>query len=106
MRTDEFESDRHLGRALGVRAVAPQGAAASGGPRINIIAWDLGHNPVGRAAVLAEIAACAGAVELVGPLFPRYGGDLWPPLAGSTRRSVIRSFACGDFASFVNGALR
>lgn len=74
--------------------------------RIAVIAWDLGHNPVGRAALLAEIAARCGETELVGPLFQRYGDDLWPPLAQASRPTLIRGFRPSNFASFVNGAVR
>lgn len=81
-------------------------AVADDRPRVTVVSWDLAHNPVGRAWVLAELAASWSRCELVGPLYPAYGDDLWPPLRDSVRRIAIKGFAAPSFASFVAGAIR
>lgn len=46
-----------------------------------VIAWDVGHNPLGRAYMLAEVLdRVVGNVVLVGFQFPRYGASLWEPV--------------------------
>ena len=57
-----------------------------------VISWDLGHNPVGRAMVLYDLLDRDWDVELVGPLWSRFGGKVWGPIADSDRR--VRGFAC------------
>lgn len=48
---------------------------------ILVIAWDVGHNPLGRAHMLAEIIDRAvRKVILAGFQFPRYGDAIWEPL--------------------------
>ncbi|HEX9857011.1 MAG TPA: glycosyltransferase, partial [Paracoccaceae bacterium] len=42
-------------------------------------------------------------VELVGPLWSRFGGKVWGPIAGSSRK--VRSFACDTFEQFWPAAL-
>ena len=49
-----------------------------------LISWDIGHNPVGRAYMLAE--AVDRVVEhtvIAGFQFPRYGSRVWEPLRDS-----------------------
>lgn len=71
--------------------------------KVAVVAWDMAHNPVGRAFMLADMAARAHSVELVGPIFQFYGGRIWPPLADA--RLPMRGFAATDLHSLVAGAL-
>ena len=45
-----------------------------------VLAWDVGHNPLGRAYLLAEALARKYTVVLAGFQFPRYGDAVWKPL--------------------------
>lgn len=49
--------------------------------RAAVVCWDLAHNPAGRALVLYEILSQEYEhVDLIGPLFPRFGDDVWEPI--------------------------
>ena len=49
-----------------------------------VISWDIGHNPLGRAYMLAEaVQRVAGNVLLAGYQFERYGKDIWEPVRES-----------------------
>ncbi len=71
--------------------------------RVAVVSWDMGHNPAGRAYMLAEMASRHNDVQIVGPLFPAYGGKVWEPIAQSP--IPIETFPAPDFASFISGAL-
>lgn len=46
-----------------------------------VIAWDVGHNPLGRAYMLAEVLdRVVRKVVLTGFQFPRYGNAVWEPV--------------------------
>lgn len=47
---------------------------------IGIVSWDVCHNPLGRAYLLAEALSPYFNVLLLGPAFPRFGGKVWEPL--------------------------
>lgn len=49
-------------------------------PSVAVISWDVGHNPLGRANVLAEVLARHFDVEMWGAQFERYGSEVWAPL--------------------------
>jgi glycosyltransferase involved in cell wall biosynthesis len=65
-------------------AVAPSAGAGGGSPRrgltVAVVAWDVGHNPLGRAYMLAEALQRHYRVVLLGPSFSRYGRDVWQPV--------------------------
>ena len=69
--------------------------------RITVIAWDLGHNPLGRAYLLADALRRAYDVELLGAGFPRFGDALWEPLSGCSRVR-IKGFPGTRFPSHFN----
>ena len=49
-----------------------------------VITWDVGHNPLGRSYMLAEVLdRVVRNVVLVGFQFPRYGDDIWEPVRHS-----------------------
>ncbi|MCH7788303.1 MAG: hypothetical protein IH940_02565, partial [Acidobacteria bacterium] len=50
-------------------------------PRVVVVCWDLTHNPVGRAYVLYQLLERDYDVDLVGPMWSRFGDVLWSPLA-------------------------
>lgn len=79
----------------------PTDAARKG--RAAVVCWDLGHNPAGRAVVLHDLLAQDWDVELVGPLWSRFGGEVWEPIADSGRR--IRTFPCQTLDDFFPAAL-
>ncbi|RXF73249.1 glycosyltransferase [Hansschlegelia zhihuaiae] len=58
-------------------------------PTLAVVTWDLGHNPAGRAFVLAELAKPHFRVDIVGPLFPRFGAQVWPPVARSADFPIV-----------------
>jgi glycosyltransferase involved in cell wall biosynthesis len=51
--------------------------------KVSVLCWDMGHNPLGRAHVLADVLREEFDVEIVGPHFDRYGTSLWEPLRDS-----------------------
>jgi glycosyltransferase involved in cell wall biosynthesis len=109
-RKQELERERLRGvqvRQLSIAANSPA-RPAGGSPRtrVNVIAWDLTHNPVGRAMILADLAAANADCEIVGPMFAAHGRELWPPLQGVVHTVGIRGFEADSFASFMEGATR
>ncbi|MBV8978141.1 MAG: glycosyltransferase [Alphaproteobacteria bacterium] len=78
-----------------------------GNPHVAVISWSLAHNPVGRAMVLADVASAAGfSAEIMGPILPSYGEDIWPPLRDGARDVDVFGFFAASFANFVEGAIR
>ena len=67
-------------------------ANASNTPRtkVTVVAWDLAHNPLGRAYLLADALRNEYDVELVGATFPRFGTELWEPLRTGSRVTMKR----------------
>lgn len=47
---------------------------------VAVVAWDVCHNPLGRAYLVAEALSRYFNVVLLGPSFPRFGGHVWEPL--------------------------
>lgn len=68
-------------------------------PRAAVVAWDLSHNPAGRALVLYRLLEKDYTVDLIGPLWSRFGKGLWQPLRNLGLN--VRSFLCADIESFV-----
>ena len=64
--------------------------------KVSVIAWDLAHNPLGRAYLIADVLRNDYDVEIVGSMFPRFGSDIWKPLRDCSR-VPIRSFPGHDF---------
>lgn len=63
----------------------PPGAVRQrrGRTSVTVVSWDMSHNPLGRAYVLADVLRETHDVEIVGASFPRYGTGIWSPLADS-----------------------
>jgi glycosyltransferase involved in cell wall biosynthesis len=74
-------------------------------PKIAVIAWDIAHNPVGRAWALCEITSSFSEVCLLGPANESFGKDLWQPLCNAPRSFDITSFCPRDFAGLMNGSI-
>ena len=64
--------------------------------KISVIAWDMAHNPLGRAYLLADLLKTEYDVEIVGALFPQFGTELWGPLR-SCSRVTMKFFPGSDF---------
>jgi tetratricopeptide (TPR) repeat protein len=114
-RLDELKRKQRLlaQRASGVQILNWPSDVVAKLPRLEradhsvaIVSWDLAHNPVGRALVLAELAQQHATCELVGPIHPSYGEDLWTPLRESRPSIDIRGYRASNFPSFLEGAIR
>jgi glycosyltransferase involved in cell wall biosynthesis len=68
-------------------------------PKVAVLAWDVGHNPLGRAHLLADLLRDRFAVELWGAQFERYGSHVWLPLRGS--KIPVTRFAGSTFPEFL-----
>ena len=64
--------------------------------KVSVIAWDVGHNAVARAYVLADVLRNAYDVEVIGTSFPRFGKEVWQPLR-TCSRVTIKSFPGSNF---------
>lgn len=88
----------------------PAKPASSGGPEtgkklsVGVVAWDMTHNPVGRAYLVADIIAQRHNVELLGASFPKYGSDIWAPIRGVDM--TFKTFTAESFRAFVKGAMQ
>lgn len=69
-----------------------------------VIAWDVGHNPYGRAYLLAETLSRRYEVSLVGFQFPRFGDAVWPPLRDAPIQPMVIP-GCG-FPDFQHALVR
>lgn len=89
-----------------IRNLLPQAPMQDKGnkPRIGVVGWELSHNPVGRSYLVAEILHQEYDVELLGPIFPFYGKELWPPLQGSVVLPV-HSFIANNLEDFIRQAI-
>jgi len=67
---------------------------------VAVIAWDVGHNPLGRAYLLAEALSRYFHVILLGPSFPRYNNQVWEPLKNSNIEVML--LPGKDFPDFLN----
>ena len=56
---------------------------------VAVVAWDVGHNPLGRAYLIAEALARVYNVVLIGFQFPRYGNAVWKPLRGARIKPIV-----------------
>ncbi|MEO6317455.1 MAG: glycosyltransferase [Acidimicrobiales bacterium] len=84
----EMRRHRAAARAAGDRA------------RVAVLAWDVGHNPFGRAHLLADLLRDRFDVEVWGSQFERYGSDLWPPLRHTD--IPVRRFRGSSFPDFLD----
>jgi len=66
---------------------------------VAVIAWDVGHNPLGRAYLLAEALSRYFHVLLLGPMFKRYNTRVWAPLADA--RITVLPLPGDDFPGFL-----
>ena len=64
--------------------------------KISVISWDLGHNSLGRAYLLADVLRHDYDVEIIGAHFPRFGDEIWEPLQNCSR-VTIKSFPGTNF---------
>lgn len=66
---------------------------------VAVIAWDVGHNPLGRAYLLAEALSRYFHVLLLGPMFNRYNTRVWAPLRDA--RITVLPLPGDDFPAFL-----
>src|SRR5262249_10196314 len=66
--------------------------------KVAVLAWDVGHNPFGRAHLLADLLSDRFDVELWGAQFERYGTGVWPPLRDT--KLPVRRYAGATFPAF------
>ena len=68
--------------------------------KVTVIAWNVSHNPLGRAYLLADALRNDFDVELVGSIFPPHGNEVWKPLQES--RVPLKWFLGSDFPAYFN----
>jgi glycosyltransferase involved in cell wall biosynthesis len=67
--------------SIGTPPALPDGQARKLPLTALVITWDVGHNPLGRSYMLAEVLdRVVRNVVLVGFQFPRYGSQVWEPV--------------------------
>ncbi|WP_428678125.1 glycosyltransferase [Reyranella sp.] len=91
-------------RPASILSSGPPARLFSGRKKAIVIAWDMGHNPVGRAYLVADMLKATYDVELIGPLFKQYGGKVWGPVQGSS--IPFRTFAADEIQDFCRKALK
>lgn len=100
--SEELPTEAPPAKTSTVAPAARQGARRQAIDRqratIAVLAWDVGHNPFGRAYLIAEALAGRYRVVLIGFQFPRYGSDVWPPLRGAAIEPVV--IRGSDFPEF------
>jgi len=77
---------------------SPKNSAEFRHLKVAVIAWDTGHNPVGRACLIAEALSRHFDVTLIGPQFPRFGDKVWEPIRNST--VPIITFPGADYPDY------
>lgn len=68
--------------------------------KVAVISWDVAHNPLGRAYLVAEALSRRFEVVLLGPLFERFGKRIWSPV--SEGPIPVISFAGLNYPEFAD----
>jgi len=97
-----LETTNQLAAVTDKMSVTQNATISQSKPKLAVVSWDMSHNPVGRAFLLADMAKEAFDVELIGPIFPFYGQELWPPLQNADIENS--TFIANNFEEFVRGA--
>ncbi len=84
-------------------AVVESNAESKSPLRAAVVGWDLAHNPVGRALVLYRLLQERFQVDLVGPLWDRFGTSLWEPIAAESLS--VKAFSAWTASDFVPRAV-
>jgi NADPH:quinone reductase-like Zn-dependent oxidoreductase/glycosyltransferase involved in cell wall biosynthesis len=66
---------------------------------ITVVAWDMGHNAVGRPFFEADLLRRRYEVTLIGPNFPAFGDGIWRPIRAS--EVPMRTFPGTDLPEYV-----
>ena len=84
-------------RGAGVSGVKRRSSTVvDSGTKVTVVAWNVSHNALGRAYLLADVLRRGYEVELIAAEFPRFGEGVWEPLRYCSR-VTIKSFPGGDF---------
>lgn len=68
--------------------------------KVAVISWDVAHNPLGRAYLVAEALSRRFEVVLLGPLFERFGKRVWSPVSEGSLPVI--SFAGRNYPEFAD----
>src|SRR4029450_7075506 len=98
------QADRHAPPEIHEWPATKSPVARDDGSRLRVVvaAWDLTHNPAGRAWLLADLASAVADCGLLGPMFSAFGAALWHAVAEMSpslshpriRRFVICEVPC------------
>lgn len=84
-------------RSAGVAGVRRRSSTAVDcSTKITVVAWNVSHNALGRAYLLADVLRREYEVEVIAAEFPRFGEGVWEPLRYCSR-VTIKSFPGGEF---------
>lgn len=79
----EREADGEIKVALPTIATPDAVCPPKDRPKVTVISFNVTHNHLARAYVLADLLRGHYRVEVVGPVFPEYGNEIWKPLQHS-----------------------
>jgi glycosyltransferase involved in cell wall biosynthesis len=57
---------------------------ARNGLKVSVLSWDVAHNPMGRAHLIADMLIRKFDAEVVGARFPKFGNEVWEPVRNGT----------------------
>jgi glycosyltransferase involved in cell wall biosynthesis len=79
-RAVEREADGEIRVVLPTIATPGADSRPEDRPKVTVISFNVTHNHLARAYVLADLLRGHYRVEVVGPVFPEYGTGIWKPL--------------------------
>lgn len=71
---------------------------------VTVVAWDMGHNAVGRPYFLTDMLRRRYGALMIGPTFPAFGSGIWEPIRASDVE--MRSFPGANLPEYVDLAER
>lgn len=90
--------DRRLRLAPPTIQAPEAGAAPKDSPKVTVVSFNVTHNHLARAYILADMLRSRYRVEIVGPVFTDYGQEIWSPLQQS--RIPIKWFYGMDLPAY------
>jgi glycosyltransferase involved in cell wall biosynthesis len=79
----EREADGEIRFVSPKIAMSDTGYPPKGRPKVTVVSFNVTHNHLARAYILADLLRSHYPVELIGPVFSEYGNEVWKPLQQS-----------------------